>query len=98
MQKLNQIIVEADAEKGKQQRDYLNVMNERDILGAQLIRRNEELARLYENIRTQQSSLRKGETQYSQRLKDIQHLEFRIRTLQDELVMMSEFAARLPET
>ena len=31
--KLNQIINEADAEKSKQKRDYENVMNERDILG-----------------------------------------------------------------
>src|SRR3989338_279220 len=48
--KLNEIIAEADAEKAKQKRDHLAVMNERDILGTQLIQRNDELAKLYENI------------------------------------------------
>jgi hypothetical protein len=40
------------------------VINERDILGTQLIRRNDELALLYEKIKIQQSTLNKGEVQY----------------------------------
>lgn len=40
------------------------VVNERDILGTQLIRRNDELALLYEKIKIQQSTLVKGEAQY----------------------------------
>lgn len=40
------------------------VVNERDILGTQLIRRNDELALLYEKIKIQQSTLSKGEAQY----------------------------------
>jgi hypothetical protein len=35
------------------------VINERDILGTQLIRRNDELALLYEKLKIQQSTLRK---------------------------------------
>jgi hypothetical protein len=38
------------------------VINERDILGAQLIRRNEELKLLYEKIKIQQTAITKGET------------------------------------
>lgn len=45
------------------------VVNERDILGTQLIRRNDELALLYEKIRIMQSTLEKGEVQYNNRLK-----------------------------
>ena len=45
------------------------VINERDILGTQLIRRNDELALLYEKLRIMQSTLEKGEVQYSNRLK-----------------------------
>jgi hypothetical protein len=41
------------------------VINERDILGTQLIRRNDELALLYEKLKIQQSTLRKVHTQYS---------------------------------
>jgi hypothetical protein len=43
------------------------VINERDILGTQLIRRNDELALLYEKIKIQQSTLSKGQIQYRDR-------------------------------
>ena len=39
--KLNQIINEAEAERMKQQKEYDIVVNERDILGTQLIKRND---------------------------------------------------------
>jgi chromosome segregation ATPase len=96
LHKLNQIIAEAGTEKSKQRRDHVNVLNERDILGAQLIKRNDELAKLYEQIRIQQSTLRKGEAQYGDRLRDIQHLNFRVQQLRQELNGMREFAHRLP--
>ena len=37
------------------------VISERDILGTQLVRRNDELALLYEKIKIQQSTLNKGD-------------------------------------
>jgi len=43
------------------------VIGERDILGTQLIRRNDELALLYEKIKIQQSTLNKGQLQYRDR-------------------------------
>lgn len=36
------------------------MISERDILGTQLVRRNDELALLYEKIKIQQSTLNKG--------------------------------------
>ncbi len=47
------------------------MINERDILGTQLIRRNDELALLYEKLRIQQSALKKGEAHYQLRMNDI---------------------------
>ena len=44
------------------------VINERDILGTQLIKRNEELQVLYEKIKIQQSTLDKGEIYYQERI------------------------------
>ena len=41
--------------------EYDQVINERDILGTQLIRRNDELALLYEKLRIQDSALTRGE-------------------------------------
>ena len=49
-----------DAMSIQHKNEYDQVVNERDILGTQLIRRNDELALLYEKIRIQQSTLRKG--------------------------------------
>jgi hypothetical protein len=40
------------------------VINERDILGTQLIKRDEELLLLYEKIKIQKSTLRKGGIYY----------------------------------
>ena len=39
---------------------FFQVISERDILGTQLVRRNDELALLYEKIKIQQSTLNKG--------------------------------------
>lgn len=72
--KLNQIIREADAERQRQKKDYDMVVNERDVFGTQLIRRNDELALLYEKIKIQQSTLQNGEIQYRQRLNDIRYV------------------------
>jgi chromosome segregation ATPase len=69
--KLSAIIQEADAEKTRQHKEYEAVINERDILGSQLIRRTEELAALYEKIKIQKSTLTKGEVQYEERMAEI---------------------------
>eukprot|EP00755_Sulcionema_specki_P017133 Sspe_Gene.10907::Locus_3677_Transcript_1_1_Confidence_1.000_Length_2788::g.10907::m.10907 len=85
MQQLSQIISDCDAERAKQRKKLNHVMNERDILGTQLIRRNDELALLYEKIRIQQSTLNKGEIQYRDRLVDIRMLRLRIQELKRNL-------------
>mmetsp|Transcript_148054 Transcript_148054/g.258763 ORF Transcript_148054/g.258763 Transcript_148054/m.258763 type:complete len:891 (-) Transcript_148054:258-2930(-) len=82
---LNQIIADCDAERAKQKKKLNHVMNERDILGTQLIRRNDELALLYEKIRIQQSTLNKGEIQYRDRLVDIRMLRLKIQELKRNL-------------
>ena len=75
--KLNHIISEADAERFRQQREYDVVINERDILGTQLIRRNDELALLYEKIKIQRAAISQGEIAYRERLEDLRVLRLR---------------------
>jgi hypothetical protein len=70
-----------DAEALAQRKEYDQVINERDILGTQLIRRNDELALLYEKLRVQQSALKTGESQYTNRLDDIRILKIKIKHL-----------------
>lgn len=44
---------EAEDERARQQKEYESVLCERDILGGQLIKRNDELSALYEKVRLQ---------------------------------------------
>lgn len=93
--KLTFIIKEAHEEHEKLKKDYQNVINERDILGTQLIRRNDELALLYEKIKILQSTLAKGEVQYQERLEDIRLLKFKIADLKSELRIVKSQASQI---
>lgn len=86
--KLRHIIAEADAERMRQKKEYNAVVQERDILGTQLIRRNDELSLLYEKIKIQASTLNKGELQYRERLEDIRVLKLEIKKLRREKAIL----------
>ena len=73
------------------------MINERDILGTQLIRRNDELALLYEKIKIQQSTLNKGEVQYSQRLEDIRILKLEVKKMRRERTILSKSVANVDD-
>merc|ERR1711904_82698 len=79
IKKLEGTIQDAEQERQAQQKELEGVIGERDILGAQLIRRNEELAWLYEKIKIQQSTLQKGESQYKDRIAEVNMLRSEIR-------------------
>lgn len=87
---LRRMLNEAEVTQLQQKRSYDDLMQERDILGTQLIRRNDELALLYEKIRIQQSTLSKGETQYRERLQDLRALKIAINHLKQELQIRSQ--------
>ena len=88
IEKLNHIISEADQERLRQSKEYDIVINERDILGTQLIRRNDELALLYEKIKIQASTLSKGQIQYRDRLNEIRVLRIKLGDLKRELMLV----------
>lgn len=97
IEKLSFIIKEAYEEIEKIKKDYQNVINERDILGTQLIRRNDELALLYEKIKILQSTLARGEVQYQERLEDIRLLKFKIGDHKSELRIIKSQASQIPD-
>merc|ERR1719327_2473599 len=72
--------------RSSQKRRYEEIISERDILGTQLIRRNDELALLYEKIKIQQRTLQGGEIAYKQRLEESRALAIRTAGLQRELL------------
>jgi len=57
------------------------VVKERDLIGVQLIRRNDELSLLYEKMKILEMTLHKGERQYNERLEDIRLLKLEIRNV-----------------
>lgn len=73
------------------------MISERDILGTQLVRRNDELALLYEKIKIQQSMLNKGEIQYNQRVEDIRLLKMEIKKLRREKGILAKTVANVED-
>ena len=84
-QRLGSVIQQMDEDILNQKREYDTVLNERDILGTQLIRRNDELALLYEKVKIQGNTLKKGELQYNKRIEDMRLLMRKIKNLRMEL-------------
>ena len=82
MKRLTAAIKQMDSEALAQRKEYDQVINERDILGIQLVRRNDELALLYEKLRVVQSTLKTGEAQYESRMDDIRILKIKIKDLE----------------
>ncbi|XP_068457402.1 cilia- and flagella-associated protein 58 [Clinocottus analis] len=80
-QKLQKIIADGEAELVQHKKQLDQVIRERDILGKQLLHRNDERALLYEKIRIQQSILSKGDFHYNQRVDDIRLLKLEIKRL-----------------
>ena len=63
--------------------------------GTQLIRRNDELALLYEKIKIQQSALSKGQVQYRDRLNEVRVLKIRLNDLKRELHILKSSVANI---
>ena len=95
--RLKYVIAEAEAEKAKQKKDYEMVMNERDILSTQLIKRDEELHLLYEKIKIQKSTLKKGQIYYQQKMEDIWSLKNKIKDIKRNLIDAQKETACIPD-
>ena len=76
--KLETTIMEAEGNRQEQEKEYEEVISQRDILGTQLIRRNDELALLYEKVKIQQNTLQKGEVAYKERVEEIRNLKINV--------------------
>jgi len=59
----------------------VQVLKERDLIGAQLVRRNDEVSLLYQKMKMVDLTMHKGELQYNERLEDIRILKLEIRNL-----------------
>ncbi|CAG4970755.1 unnamed protein product [Colias eurytheme] len=88
--RLARALQESDAAKAKLQKEVEGLVSERDVVGAQLVRRNDEIALLYEKIRILELTLHRGERQYEQRVEDIRLLRLEIIRLRKEKNLLSK--------
>ncbi|CAB3222985.1 unnamed protein product [Arctia plantaginis] len=88
--RLNRIVQEGDTARAKLSKELEGLMNERDVVGAQLVRRNDEISLLYEKIRILEITLQRGERQYEQRVEDIRLLRLEIIRLRKEKNLLSK--------
>lgn len=75
------IITICDKELSEQQQHFLKITNERDLLGSQLIRRNDELALIYEKLRVLQETHSNGEVAFRARIEDLRLLRAKMRQI-----------------
>eukprot|EP00825_Cyclidium_porcatum_P005862 TRINITY_DN1287_c0_g1_i7.p1 TRINITY_DN1287_c0_g1~~TRINITY_DN1287_c0_g1_i7.p1 ORF type:complete len:699 (-),score=223.57 TRINITY_DN1287_c0_g1_i7:296-2392(-) len=95
--KLHFMIKESEQQCQELKKEYELVVAERDILGTQLIRRNSEAGLLYEKIKINQSTLKKGEVQYKERLGDIMILKSQIADLINEIKDFKSQSGQIPD-
>jgi len=85
IKKLESRIIDEEEERKSQKKKYEETISERDVLGTQLIHRNDELALQYEKIKIQQRTLQGGELAYKQRLEESRALSIKEAALKREL-------------
>ena len=95
--KLKNIIKESERQRGKLKEQYEMVVSERDILSMQLIKREKEVKLRDREIRVQQSTLKKGENQYLQKLASIKSLKSTIIDLMEQLKTFEKHVNEIPD-
>jgi len=68
------LITEKEAERIRMKKEYDKLVSERDLVGTQLVRRNDEMACLNEKLKLQNTRMGCGEVHYNARVKDVQLL------------------------
>ncbi|CAM9805068.1 unnamed protein product [Chrysoparadoxa australica] len=85
VQKLSEIIQEADDERQRQFKERDAIASEKSILSWQLTKRNDELAVLYEKLKVQLSALHRGEVRYMTVCGELKAQQDQIATMTQEL-------------
>lgn len=95
--RLRQEIHVAHMEASRLKKDMDTVMNERDILGSQLVRRNDELSLQYGKIKILNDALQRGEAQYVEKLSDTRLLKLEVKKLRSEKVLLEKSIANMTD-
>ena len=95
--KLARFAKEAETEKNREEKALNALIGERDNLSAQLMRQNEELSKVYDRIKTLQSSLNRGEMYYNEKCKVIGNIRLDIINLRKQHRSLLEETGNLGE-
>ncbi|XP_072750545.1 uncharacterized protein [Anoplolepis gracilipes] len=95
--RLRHTVQQADIDLGRRKKDIDNIMNERDILGTQLVRRNDELSLQYSRIKILNRTLQRGEVHYNKRLEDVRLLKFEVKRLWTEKTLLTKNIANISD-
>ncbi|XP_024936325.1 cilia- and flagella-associated protein 58 isoform X2 [Cephus cinctus] len=87
----------AEMDISRLKKDVDTIMNERDILGTQLVRRNDELSLQYSRIKILDGTVQRGEAQYAQRLDDIRLLKLEVKKLRTEKTLLSKSISNISD-
>merc|ERR1712000_492443 len=68
----------ADLERQRQSNELIAIISERNLLTAQVVKRNSELGDMYDKIKVQRSNLRIGERHYNSVLGKLRDLQTRL--------------------
>ncbi|CAM44279.2 conserved hypothetical protein [Leishmania braziliensis MHOM/BR/75/M2904] len=87
IKQLLKVVQECDKNLSGQQRELLKMSSERDTFAAQLIRRNDELGLLYQQLHLLQTTVNEGEAAYRDRLDDLRLLHLKLREIQHQSML-----------
>ncbi|XP_037125652.1 cilia- and flagella-associated protein 58-like [Syngnathus acus] len=89
-ERLQKIITDKQMEYMQLKKQIDQVIRERDNLGKQLLKRDEERALLYEKIKIQQSIICKRDFHHNQKLEDIRLLKLEIKRIRREKIILDK--------
>ncbi|XP_069686235.1 cilia- and flagella-associated protein 58-like [Periplaneta americana] len=81
---LQKSLQDAHEERQNLKRELEETMKEKDMLGTQMVRRNDELSLLQERERVLESRVQQGDIQYQERLEDVRLLKIEVKKLRHE--------------
>ena len=87
---LTRVIADLNKDKDGLKKEMDVVVADRDVLGMQLVKRNDELSLLYEKIKIQQTVLNNGQMQYRGRLNELRVLKIKLGDGKRELDVLQD--------
>ncbi|XP_024400258.1 uncharacterized protein [Physcomitrium patens] len=89
IRQLNQTLTQNQSNIISIQKDLEAYKNDRDTLGIQLVKKNQEIKLIYEKMKIQTLTLSKGQAQYKDRVQEIQILKIKITNLKRDQIIFS---------